>query len=126
MKKLISAVSVLLLFFSLSCSVFAQKELDEMPAIKGGITALANNVKYPESAKKEGIMGIVFVKAVIDAEGNVTEAEVEKGVNEALDVAAVKAVKMTKFEPGIKDGKAVKAEVTIPIKFKLDDKKEKE
>jgi len=37
----------------------------------------------------------------------------------------VKAVKLTKFVPGVKDGKKVKAEVTIPIKFKLDNSKEK-
>ena len=62
---------------------------------------------------------------MIDKNGNVAETEVIKSVREDLDNAAIKAVKMTKFEPGIKDGKKVKAEVTIPIKFKLDDYKKK-
>ncbi|MDX1701943.1 MAG: energy transducer TonB [Melioribacteraceae bacterium] len=122
--KSISLFLIGILFFS--GSTFGQEELDEMPQIKGGIMELAKNIKYPKASKKEGIEGTVFVNAVIDAEGNVSSAKVEKGVDENLDAAAVKAVKMTKFIPGVKDGKKVKAEVTIPIKFKLDDKKKKD
>ena len=111
---------ITMLLFVLSCSNFAQEKLDKMPSIEGGITELAKNIKYPESAKKEGIMGKVMVKAVIDANGRVANAEVVKGVNPELDEAAVDAVKLTKFIPGVMDGKNVKAEVTIPISFKLD------
>lgn len=119
--KLLRVVSILL--FLLTISAFAQEDLDEMPKIKGGISELAKNIKYPETAKKEGIMGKVFVKAVIDENGNVSEAEVIKSVNKELDEAAVKAVRLTKFIPGVMDGKNVKAEVTIPINFKLDNSK---
>jgi len=119
--KIISALSLILFIFSIS--LIAQEEIDEMPKIKGGIIELAKNIKYPKTAKVAGIMGTVFVKALIDQEGNVESAEVERGVSNDLDIAAVKAVKMTKFVPGIQDGKSVKAEVTIPIKFKLDEKK---
>ncbi len=115
---------VLALFFFATVIVFGQQDIDKMPAIEGGITELAKNIKYPESAKKDGIMGTVFVKAVIDEEGNVASAEVKKGVNEELNTAAVSAVKNTKFIPGEDKGAKVKAEVTIPIKFKLDDCKE--
>jgi protein TonB len=111
----------LIILIAISCSTFSQEEIDKMPTIKGGIQALTKNIKYPESAKKDGIMGTVFVKALIDENGNVENAEVEKGVNEDLNAAAVSAVKDTKFTPGENDGKKVKAEVTIPIKFKLDD-----
>ena len=118
--KVILTMSILL-----TISTFAQEELEKTPSIKGGIQELAKNIKYPEAAKKEGIMGKVLVKALIDENGNVSKTEVIKGVDEELDAAAMKAVKMTKFEPGVKDGKNVKAEVTIPIMFKLDDSKEK-
>ena len=115
----------LLLAIMFGISSIAQEQVDKMPQIKGGISQLAANIKYPDAAKKEGIMGTVFVKALIDQEGNVESAEVEKSVDKNLDAAAITAVKMTKFVPGIKDGNNVKAEVTIPIKFKLDDKKKK-
>jgi TonB family protein len=122
MKRIISFMLMLIL---LSSVLFAQGELDKMPQIKGGIIELAKNIKYPEAAKKEGKMGTVFLKAIIDENGNVESVNIEKGVDSDLDAAAVKAVKITKFIPGIKDGKNVQAEVTIPIKFKLNDKKQK-
>ena len=117
---------IIIALFVFTISNYAQEEIEKMPEIKGGIQELAKNIKYPESAKKEGIMGTVFVKAVIDEVGNVVKAEVEKGANEELNAAAISAVKNTKFIPGEDKGEKVKAEVTIPIKFKLDDKKDKE
>lgn len=116
--KILKILSIIL--FIITSTTIAQEKLDKMPSIKGGIVELAKNIKYPEVAKKEGIMGKVFVKAVIDENGRVTEAEVVKSVNPELNEAAVNAVKLTKFIPGVKDGKNVKAEVTIPISFKLD------
>ena len=56
----------LIILIAISCSTFSQEEIDKMPTIKGGIQALAKNIKYPETAKKDGIMGTVFVKALID------------------------------------------------------------
>ena len=117
--------SVILLIFLLTFGLNAQEEIDKMPKIKGGIKELAKNIKYPKSAKEEGITGTVFIKAVIDSDGNVIKATVEEGVSDELDAAAKTAVKKTKFIPGQDDGKNVKSEVTIPIKFKLDDKKVK-
>lgn len=112
---------ILMILFIVSCTSIAQEKLDKMPSIKGGIAELAKNITYPESAKKEGITGKVFVKAIINENGSVADVEVVKSVNPELDEAAVKAVKLTKFIPGVMDGKNVKAEVTIPISFKLDD-----
>lgn len=117
--------SILIFALFLSFQIVAQEKLDETPKVKGGIQELAKNIKYPESAKKEGIMGKVLVKAVIDENGDVLETEILKSVTKDLDAAAVKAVKLTKFTPGVMDGKSVKAEVTIPISFKLDEKKKK-
>ncbi|MCB0750926.1 MAG: hypothetical protein KDC52_05590, partial [Ignavibacteriae bacterium] len=57
---------IVIALFVFTISNYAQEEIDKMPEIKGGIQELAKNIKYPESAKKEGIMGTVFVKAVID------------------------------------------------------------
>ena len=119
----LNKIFIILLLSSLI--IFAQDEIDKMPEIKGGIQELVKNIKYPESAKKEGIEGKVFVKANVDVAGNVESAEVVKSINKELDEAAISAIKSTKFIPGEKNGKFVIAEVVIPIHFKLDDKKEK-
>ncbi|MBI1932624.1 MAG: energy transducer TonB [Ignavibacteriales bacterium] len=119
----LNKIFIILLLSSLI--IFAQNEIDKMPEIKGGIQVLVKNIKYPESAKQEGIEGKVFVKANVDEAGNVESAEVVKSINKELDEAAISAIKLTKFIPGEKNGKFVIAEVVIPIHFKLDDKKEK-
>lgn len=96
---------------------------DEMPSPIGGIKAIQEKIKYPETAKKEGIEGRVYIKAFINENGDVVNAEIIKGTEESLDKAAIEAVSATKFEPGRQKGKAVKVQVTVPILFKLSDDK---
>jgi TonB family protein len=79
-----------------------------------------NKPEYPEVAKKAGIQGKVMVRTLVDEKGNVVRAEVAKGIGFGCDEAAVKAVKATKFNPGILKGSPVKVEIIIPIEFKLD------
>ena len=97
----------------------AAKKVDKYPSPIGGIDGIAKKIKYPAKAKKAGIQGKVLIKAVIDENGNVEFAEVEKGVNPDLDKEALRAVKETKFIPGEIKNKKVKTEITVPIKFKL-------
>ena len=112
--------SLLFFFLFFGVSGFAQEEkLDKYPEPVGGIEAMIKNVVYPVSAKEAGIQGKVFVKALIDEQGNVTETSILKSVNEDCDKAALDAIKKTKFTPGFKDNKPVKAEITIPVMFKL-------
>jgi len=110
----------LILFLFLGINLFAQEEnLDKFPEPIGGIEEMIKNVVYPVSAKEAGIQGKVLVKTIIDEKGNVVETEVIESVNADCDKAAMDAIKKTKFTPGIKDNKPVKAEVTIPVMFKL-------
>jgi TonB family protein len=121
MKSIEIIIAALLSVFVTTGSSFAQEKLDKMPEPVGGMSVLGKNVHYPEEAKKAGIEGTVYVCATVDAKGNVAEAKITKSDNSKLDKAAVKAVKATKFTPAEKNGKKVKCEVTIPIKFKLGD-----
>lgn len=116
-----NTIYILLSFFLfLGVSGFAQEEnLDKYPEPVGGIEEMVKNLDYPASAKDSGIEGKVFVRTIIDEAGNVTETSILKSVSEDCDKAAMDAIKKTKFTPGIKDNKPVKAEVTIPIMFKL-------
>ncbi|MCL3781939.1 M56 family peptidase [Prolixibacteraceae bacterium JC049] len=84
------------------------------------ISWIHERVKYPEEAYKQGIQGKVYVKFVIDKEGNVTKAKVIKGAHKILDAEALRVTKlMPKWTPAKKDGKAVNCEFTFPIAFKL-------
>lgn len=92
--------------------------VDIMPEPFGGMEKLQQNVNYPDEARKEGIVGKVLVKAFINENGEVTRAEIVKGLGYGCDEEALWVVKSTRFRPGKKNGKPIKVQLTIPISFK--------
>lgn len=93
--------------------------VEESPMPIGGIEVIQKNISYPESAKKSGIEGRVFVKTFIDEAGRVVKTEIIKSVHNDLDSAAAAAIEKTKFFPGKMKGTPVKTQVVVPIVFKL-------
>lgn len=59
------------------------------------------------------------LKIEIDAEGKVTKAEITKSGGAVFDEEALKAVKLSRFEPGQRDGHPVPAEFTYIYRFRL-------
>jgi len=103
---------------------------ETMPQFPGGavkmMSFLAENIKYPENAKNNGVEGRVIVTFVIDKEGNVKSPEVVHSIDPELDAEAVRVVStMPKWTPGTQDGKPVDAKYTIPITFNINGGKEK-
>ena len=92
--------------------------VEEMPEPIGGLSSIQSKIVYPEIARRAGVDGKVFVLAFVDESGNVTNAEIVKGIGSGCDEAALDAVLQTKFKPGIQRGKPVKVKITIPIVFK--------
>ena len=93
--------------------------VEEMPEPIGGIKAIQEKIVYPEIAKRAGVEGKVYILAFVDESGNVTKAQVLKGIGAGCDEAALDAVLKTKFKPGKQRGKPVKVQVSIPVVFKL-------
>lgn len=78
--------------------------------------------EYPRLAKTAGLSGLVWVKALVDKDGNVRDAQVGKSSGTpSLDEAAVKAAFKCKFKPGIQNGKPVACWVTYKVEFKLNE-----
>ncbi len=88
-----------------------------MPEPAGGMKALLSKVYYPAEAKKDNIKGVVKIKTYIDQYGNVTRADIVKGIGHGCDEAAKIAVFYAKFKPGLIKGQPVKIQMIIPIKF---------
>lgn len=100
------------------------KVVDKMPQYPGGeaelLKYLSRSVKYPELAKKNKETGTVFVRMVIDKNGNLSNVKITKSASAALDAEAVRVISsMPKWEPGTQKGQAVAVEYTIPISFRL-------
>ncbi len=70
---------------------------------------------YPSSLK--GVNGMVAVVVIIDEKGSVIDATVTKSSDPAFEDPSLDAIKRWKFKPAEKDGQAVKAKVTIPVRF---------
>ncbi len=101
-----------------------EENLDVEPSFNGGMEAMgaymAEAVVYPESAKKAGTEGTVFVEFVVLTTGELSKVTVLKGVSEDIDQSALDAVKgMPNWIPGEKDGKKVNAKMVLPIKYVL-------
>ena len=93
--------------------------VEEMPGPIGGIKAIQEKIVYPEIAKRAGVEGKVYVLAFVNEQGEVTKAQIIKGIGAGCDEAALSAVLKTRFTPGKQRGKPVKVQVSIPIIFKL-------
>jgi periplasmic protein TonB len=76
---------------------------------------------YPELARSAGVEGNVWIKALVNANGDVDSAFVARSSGvEALDLAAAKAALRRKYSPGIQNGHPTRVWVAYIVKFSLD------
>jgi protein TonB len=77
---------------------------------------------YPERARKEGQQGRVLLRVLVDQEGKSKAVEISgSSGSEALDRAAVEAIRLWSFSPARYGDKPVESWVRIPIDFRLTD-----
>ena len=77
--------------------------------------------KYTRAAMGAKIQGIIWMSAVIHADGTVGEVKVTRSLDKVhgLDDEAVATLKTWRLEPGLKDGKPVAVEIEVEMTFKL-------
>jgi len=102
-------------------------DLQTPPRYTGGqealIKYLIENVKYPATAKQAKAEAIVVVKFIVEKDGSISnvEAQNKDGIHADLLAEAIRVIQsMPKWTPGIVDGKMVRVEFMLPIRFKLD------
>ena len=98
--------------------------VDSKPTFPGGEVAfqnfLGNNIKYPEIAKEYGIQGKVYVKFVIDKEGNIINLQIVRSVDPSLDNEAIRVLNICpKWIPARQKNALVSVNMIIPINFSL-------
>jgi TonB family protein len=74
---------------------------------------------YPEAAKRAGLEAKVVLRLSIDADGHVTNAEVEKGAGHGFDEAAQAAAERFRFEPAMRNKKPVGSVILYEYRFTL-------
>lgn len=123
MKRIISFFLILLLSAPLCCTFAQEKDKIVMPEYPGGQAALRkfliSELKYPAEARAANEVGEVLVGFTVGMDGSISGVRVLKPVSPALNAEAVRVVQMMKYwRPGTRNGKPVRAEMTIPINFK--------
>ncbi|WP_277466691.1 M56 family metallopeptidase [Parabacteroides sp. PF5-6] len=98
--------------------------VEQMPRFPGGEAALlkyiSSQIKYPVRAQEEGIQGRVVASMVVDADGNIKDIEVIRGIDPDLDREAKRVISLLpKWQPGEQRGRKVSVKYTIPIQFRL-------
>jgi len=82
---------------------------------------LANNLTYPEQARRQKIEGRVFVNFVVEKDGSVSNVKILRGIGAGCDEEAKRVVElMPKWTPGYQRGQAVRVSFNLPIKFALE------
>lgn len=99
--------------------------VEENPEFPGGpaklLEYIQKNLKYPMMARESNIQGKVFVQAIIERDGSISNVKVLNSIGGGCDEEAVRVVQSlpTFDKPGKIDGKPVRVLFTIPITFAL-------
>ncbi len=93
--------------------------VEDNPEPQGGLEQIYRNLRYPEIARRAGIEGVVVVQFVVDAQGNVQNPRILRGIGGGCDEAAIEAIQATTWNPGRQRGRPVAVQFQVPIRFQL-------
>lgn len=83
---------------------------------------IAHQLRYPAEARRYGVQGRVYVKAIITSDGKMIDHEVIKGIRSDCDEEALRVIKLLpdNWIPALdKNNQPIESEITLPITFKL-------
>jgi len=81
-------------------------------------------INYPKEDREKDNEGLVILQFIVEADGNISNAKIVRGVSEGLDKEALRVINSMndlrgKWIPGMKDGQPVAVQFTLPFKFVL-------
>jgi TonB family protein len=86
------------------------------------LSFLNRNLRYPDEAVNKGLTGKVVISIAVDEQGQITGFEIIESAAPALDLEAMRVVKLYPFQfiPAERNGKKIKAQFHQPIVFHLE------
>jgi TonB family protein len=102
----------------------ALSNFDVSPEFPGGKAALnkfvAENLKYPEIARKYASHGRVMVAFIVEKDGYLDNIRVVIGIGNGCDEEAIRVIeKSPKWIPATKDGQPVRTQYATGVDFKI-------
>ena len=110
-----AAIAIVVTFFAVTRSAFAQPTAAPSRVPPKEITHA--DAVYPADLVDKGVHADVVLIVTIDAEGHVTNVDVETSGGDELDAAASDAMRKWTFSPALVDGKAVASKIRVPFHF---------
>lgn len=97
------------------------EQLPEFPGGQGELQRfIAENIKYPEMARKNNIQGVVVVRFIVRPDGSTENFEVVRGIGGGCDEEALRVMRsMPDWIPGSQNNRIVSVKMTVPIRFVL-------
>lgn len=80
---------------------------------------LRSRLKYPETARENGIEGMIVIAVLVNELGKPLRYQVEMSDNKLFEEPAIEAVMGAQFTPGSQSGRPAKLWVRVPVKFEL-------
>jgi TonB family protein len=74
---------------------------------------------FTEEARRNNVTGLVRLRAILSASGEVTNVSVVKGLPDGLTEKAISAARQIKFRPAQKDGRTVSQYVVLEYNFNI-------
>ena len=90
-----------------------------IPVEKSPVAVTQVSPEYPDLARRAGVEGVVWVKALIDKEGRVRKAMIQKSDSEIFNEAAIAAAMKWVFTPAKMSNGTVSVWISIPFRFRL-------
>lgn len=105
--------------------IIVYNEVYTQAIIHGGYNALvkflAKNIKYPSRARDSRVSGKVYVKFIVDVNGDISSISILRGADHDLNKEAMRVVGlMDPWIPAQSRGIPVKSTFILPVSFKIE------
>lgn len=94
--------------------VFSPRDVDRKARI-----LLKPEPEYTQLARENQVSGVVVLRAVLSSSGGITKIRAISGLPYGLTEQAIAAARKIKFEPAMKDGRAVSQHIQLEYNFNL-------
>lgn len=106
-------------------AIHSAKQLDQQmaPLIPGGMNGLpafiAREMRYPPEAFRRSLEGTVKLEFVVEASGSISNMHVIEELGGGCVDEAIRLMHRISWKPGIKEGKRVRSQLQVGIRFNL-------
>lgn len=98
--------------------------VEKQPEFPGGVqglyTYIGKHIKYPKTARKDRIQGLVIVSFIVTKTGSIGRISIVESVRDDIDQEAVRVIQsLPPWKPGTQNDIPVSVRFNLPVQFKL-------